>query len=33
MFANVAMLRTTYATRQRGEIAKSIAPIAKNGKP
>ncbi len=33
MFANVAMARTTYATRQRGEIANRIAPSAKNGKP
>ncbi len=33
MFAKVAIERTTYATRQRGETASRIAPIAKNGKP
>ena len=33
MFAKVATLRTTYAIRHRGEIAKRSAPTAKNGKP
>ena len=33
MLAKVAIDRTTYATRQRGETASRIAPSAKNGKP
>ena len=31
MFRNVATLRTTYAIRQRGEMAARMSPSAKNG--